>query len=181
MKQTTHRRTTSELDICLRREHDCPLGTIWTHWTKNGLYRLHWREDGGFVSESTTANWIARRQSDLLDKQLALYFKTGEANFDPIVIDSTGWTPFSTVVYEKCREIPVGTTLSYKELARRSGSEGASRAVGSAMARNRVPIVIPCHRVVAGNGRLCGFSAPGGLQTKRFLLDLESTESKSVR
>jgi len=161
--------------ICLTREHDCPFGTIWTQWTQDGLYRLHWRQEVDVVSESTTADSVAQRRGDLLDKELSVFFQTGKARFDRIKIDSRSWTPFSTIIYQKCREIPAGTTLSYKELARRSGSEGASRAVGSAMARNRIPIVIPCHRVVASDGRLCGFNAPGGLQTKQFLLDLEST------
>jgi methylated-DNA-[protein]-cysteine S-methyltransferase len=78
-------------------------------------------------------------------------------------------------VYAATREIPAGTTRSYGEVARRIGRddfEGA-RDVGAALARNPYPIIVPCHRVVAANGALTGFSAPGGLATKRRMLELE--------
>jgi len=77
-------------------------------------------------------------------------------------------TEFHKNVLDLCQKIPYGTTLTYGELADRSGSPGAARAVGVAMANNPVPIVIPCHRVVASNGSLGGFS--GGLSNKRTLL-----------
>ena len=78
-------------------------------------------------------------------------------------------------VYAATRDIPPGTTRSYGEVARAIGRldpEGA-RDVGAALARNPYPIIVPCHRVVAANGALTGFSAPGGLATKRRMLELE--------
>ena len=78
-------------------------------------------------------------------------------------------------VYAATREIPAGTTRSYGEVARAIGREDfeGARDVGAALARNPYPIIVPCHRVVAANGALTGFSAPGGLATKRRMLELE--------
>ncbi len=85
-----------------------------------------------------------------------------------------GSTPFAKRVLEACRRIPYGKTRSYAQLAAAAGAPGAARAVGRVMAGNRVPLVIPCHRVVGSGGKLGGFSAPGGLETKQRLLDLEA-------
>lgn len=80
---------------------------------------------------------------------------------------------FRRRVLAACRRIPRGKTMSYGELAALVGSPGAARAVGSAMATNCVPLVVPCHRVVGSAGSLGGFSAHGGLNLKRRLLELE--------
>ncbi len=80
---------------------------------------------------------------------------------------------FRRRVWELTAQIPYGKVTTYGELARLVGSPGAARAVGGALADNPVPLVVPCHRVVAANGGLGGFSAEGGLQLKRRLLALE--------
>jgi methylated-DNA-[protein]-cysteine S-methyltransferase len=90
------------------------------------------------------------------------------------VLDLASTSPFFRKVYERTHAIPSGEVRTYGELAREAGSPGASRAVGQAMARNRFPLVIPCHRVLGGKQALVGFTAPGGLNTKTRLLDLES-------
>ncbi|GIS60136.1 MAG: hypothetical protein CM1200mP2_23610 [Planctomycetaceae bacterium] len=72
------------------------------------------------------------------------------------------------------RQVGYGQTTSYGEVARKIGRPGAARAVGTAMANNTVPILIPCHRVIAASGRLGGFSAPRGTRLKQRLLDLEA-------
>ena len=74
----------------------------------------------------------------------------------------------------QCRRIPYGRTMSYAELAAKAGSPNAARAVGNCMAGNRIPLIVPCHRVVCSDGRLGSYSAPGGTRMKRRLLDLES-------
>ena len=76
-------------------------------------------------------------------------------------------------VWEITRGIPVGETLTYGDIARRLGDIGLSRAVGQALGANPIPIVVPCHRVVAADGRTGGFSAPGGVPTKLRLLNIE--------
>ncbi len=88
-------------------------------------------------------------------------------------LDFTGIAPFHRRVYEMARTIGPGSTLTYGEVAQRLGSPGAARAVGQALGRNPFAIIVPCHRVVASGGRIGGFSAPGGADTKRKMLALE--------
>lgn len=101
--------------------------------------------------------------------QLDAYF-AGRLRTFTVPVAAEG-TAFQQRVWEELRRIPYGTTLSYGELARRIGQAAATRAVGAANGRNPVPILIPCHRVVATGGGLGGFSA--GLARKRWLLALE--------
>ncbi|MCA9121657.1 MAG: MGMT family protein [Planctomycetaceae bacterium] len=79
-------------------------------------------------------------------------------------------TPFQKAIIERCRKIPVGETLSYGQLADAAGYPGAARAVGCVMAKNRFPLIVPCHRVLASGGRIGGFSAPDGIRMKQRLL-----------
>lgn len=98
----------------------------------------------------------------------------GEPNdLRSIVLDLDGISPWSRRVYELARTIAPGMTLSYGELAARLGSPGAARAVGQALRRNPFLLIVPCHRVLAADGKLGGFSAHGGLDTKRRLLAIE--------
>lgn len=96
---------------------------------------------------------------------------------DEIEVDLSGRTPFQLRVLRACRRIPAGQTRTYAELAAQAGSPAAARAVGSVMARNQVPLIIPCHRVVGSDRSLGGFSSPSGLQMKRRLLQLEAQYS----
>jgi len=92
-----------------------------------------------------------------------------------VVLDDEEIDPFCREVYAATRAVQPGSTATYGEIARAIGRvdpEGA-RDVGAALARNPTPIVVPCHRVVGANGKLTGFSAPGGLETKRRMLALE--------
>jgi methylated-DNA-[protein]-cysteine S-methyltransferase len=105
-------------------------------------------------------------------------FAAGESvDFDDVRIDQRHLTPFGRRIQQACRRIPRGETRSYGELAAAAGSAGAARAVGQAMARNRYPLVVPCHRVLASGGGIGGFSSPQGLEMKRRLLALESAVS----
>ena len=90
-----------------------------------------------------------------------------------VILDEKGIDPLRRAVYAATRTIPPGTTVTYGEVARAIGRPDAAREVGAALARNPFPIVVPCHRVLGANGRLTGFSAPGGLETKRRMLELE--------
>jgi len=99
----------------------------------------------------------------------------GADDLRDIPIDHRDADEFRRSVYAATREIPAGSTRSYGEIARAMGlgpPDGA-RDVGAALARNPTPIIVPCHRVVAANGALHGFSAPGGLEMKRRMLELE--------
>ena len=90
-----------------------------------------------------------------------------------VPLDERGVDPWRRRVYAATRAIPPGTTATYGEIARAVGQPDGARDVGAALSRNPFPIVVPCHRVVAANGALTGFSAPGGLETKRRMLELE--------
>ena len=98
----------------------------------------------------------------------------GEArDLSALPLDLTRVPPFHRRVYEAARAIAPGATLSYGELATRLGSPGSARAVGQALGRNPFAIVVPCHRVLAANGRVGGFSANGGITTKLRMLSIE--------
>lgn len=90
-----------------------------------------------------------------------------------VAVDLSDATPFSRQIYEATREIPPGQTRTYGEIAKAVGQPASAQEVGQAMAKNPVPIIVPCHRVSAAGGRLGGFSAPGGPATKAKLLALE--------
>ncbi len=114
-------------------------------------------------------------QRDLRERIIAYY--EGEAvdfRADPAVcLDGTG--PFARKVLHTCREIAFGRTMTYGGLAEQVASPNAARAVGSALASNPIPLIIPCHRVVRADGGLGGFSAPGGTDTKQKMLRHEQS------
>lgn len=109
-------------------------------------------------------------------RMLMLYFKGEQQQFERLPVDLVIRGGFRRHVLDLIRSIPFGVVKSYGEVARSAGSPGAARAVGGAMASNPVPVIIPCHRVIAGSGRLTGFTAPGGLELKKILLLMEGVE-----
>ena len=149
--------------------HATHLGDMVSIWTHHGLHQLNWNLTDTVQCGECSADGPERQ----LDSLLRTYFSDGVADFGLVQIDPTGWTPLSEKIYRQCRQIPAGETSTYKRLAESVDRPKASRAIGGAMARNRILIVIPCHRVIASSGKLQGFSAPGGLGTKQLLLDLE--------
>lgn len=154
--------------------HTTPMGSLVSQWTDAGLYQLVWQD--GSSGESRDVFDQAMELGDLLN----VYFETGRADFSRITVDSVGWTPFRRQVYEACRQIPAGQIQTYGALAASVGSPGSARAVGAAMAANRTLLVIPCHRVIAANGKLQGFSGGDGVETKRRLIDLESRKTPTL-
>ena len=92
-------------------------------------------------------------------------------------LDMDGLPEFDRRVYEVARGIAPGATLSYGEIAARLGERGLARDVGQALGRNPFPIIVPCHRVLAAGGKSGGFSAPGGVDTKRRLLEIEGARA----
>ncbi len=107
---------------------------------------------------------------DALARQLREYFAGKRRDFAvPLALAGT---PFQERVWRRLLDVPYGETISYDELARRTGCEGGQRAVGRANGDNRLAVVVPCHRVVRADGGLGGYG--GGLERKRRLLELES-------
>lgn len=109
-------------------------------------------------------------------KLLQQYAAGKKVDLSTIPVDSGPVTPFQNRVIAGCQSIPWGETLTYQQLAEIAGSSGAARAVGNVMRTNRLPLIIPCHRVVGAAGSLGGYSAPTGLTLKRRLLKLEGVE-----
>ena len=126
------------------------------------------------IERGLLAGAISGDAGSPLVRRLQAYAAGKADDFRDIAIDLGRPSPFQRRVLEQCRRIPYGSTLGYGELAAKAGYPGAARAVGNCMAANRIPLLIPCHRVVCSDGRLGSYSAPGGTETKRRLLDLES-------
>jgi methylated-DNA-[protein]-cysteine S-methyltransferase len=95
------------------------------------------------------------------------------SELEHVTLDMEHVAPFHRRVYEIARTIPPGTTLSYGEIAARMGEPGAARDVGQALGQNPFAIIVPCHRVLAANGKVGGFSARGGVRTKLRLISSE--------
>lgn len=121
-----------------------------------------------FMDVDQVPNWVA----DVV-MRLKAYAAGEVVDFADVRVDERHLTEFGRQVVRACRRIPRGESRSYGELAAAGGSPGAARAVGQVMARNRYPLVVPCHRVLASGGRIGGFSSPQGLAMKRRLLMLE--------
>jgi methylated-DNA-[protein]-cysteine S-methyltransferase len=112
-----------------------------------------------------------------LSERYRAYFQGRRVDFVD-ALDLTGATPFQRAVWQSTGEIPFGQTRSYSWVAGRAGNPRAVRAAGQALSVNPLPIIVPCHRVLAKNGGLGGFS--GGLPVKKMLLELEAGAGKSL-
>ncbi len=110
-------------------------------------------------------------------RRIIEHISTGRDDLRDIPLD-LDVSPFTSQVLEAMRDVPPGEVITYGELARRLGRPGAARAVGSACASNPAIIVVPCHRVVPAGGGLGNYSAPGGVATKRLLLEREGAMDK---
>lgn len=155
-------------------------------WIETPLERVLLTSDGQFLTGLYLANqkhfpaqtecWTEAPQLDLFiqtQQQLAEYFAHDRQHFD-LPLEPQG-TEFQKQVWQHLCNIPFGETISYGMLAQRIGQPTASRAVGAANGRNPIAIVIPCHRVIAGNGKLTGYA--GGVDRKQWLLQHEQQVS----
>lgn len=155
------------------------LGEVWFAENDRGLWRIEFgRTKERFLGDlhRDGVEAVMDLKSTAKTKILLEEYFAGKRREFPIKIDWTRVDGFTRKALQVCARIPYGKTLSYGEVAARAGSPGAARAVGQAMSKNPFPIVVPCHRVLASNGKLGGFS--GGLHFKRALLDLEGAEAK---
>jgi len=140
---------------------------------ENGILSLHFHPDKKSLT-SEVLKPVTHKAFFGIKKQLDEYFAGKRKNFDlPLQFQKEG---FKGEVYKVIKKIPFGKTLSYKEIAEKINRPLAFRAVGSACGANSIPIIIPCHRVMAAGGKLGGFS--GGLYVKKKLLSLESISFK---
>jgi methylated-DNA-[protein]-cysteine S-methyltransferase len=128
--------------------------------------RIAWNSGGRKVSVPTPL--IGR-----IIKKVQKHLHGDLQDFQEIVVDLDAMGSFARQVYEAVRTIPAGRTVTYGELATGMNRPTASRAVGQALGRNPIPLIIPCHRVLASGGKPGGFSAHGGAETKARLLEIE--------
>jgi O-6-methylguanine DNA methyltransferase len=161
-------------------EMDSPLGTISLCGTERGLAGVFMQDHRHGPVEAERQGW--QYSSDLFTEvqvQLEEYF-AGRRTVFSVSIDreAVGGTPFQRLVWQALEAIPYGVTISYGELARRINQAAAIRAVGLANGRNPLSIIVPCHRVIGSDGKLTGYG--GGIDRKRWLLDLESSAESLV-
>jgi len=107
-------------------------------------------------------------------EQITVLLRGEVGDLNSIPLDLEAVRPFARRVYELARGIPPGKSLTYGEVAKQLNAPGAARAVGQALGKNPCAIIVPCHRVVAAGGKMGGFSANGGVVTKRRLIELET-------
>jgi methylated-DNA-[protein]-cysteine S-methyltransferase len=156
------------------------LGVCGIAWSRKGITRLQLPEANARATGRRLAHGGARRADGAppadvrkVIAEVQRYCAGASTDFDEAVLDLSAVGEFYRRVYEAARAIGWGRTATYGELARRVNSPGAARGVGQAMGRNPVPIIIPCHRILASGNKIGGFSAFGGTATKERLLALE--------
>jgi len=153
---------------------DTPVGPLRLYVTERGLTALEFAgEESSPPPEQEAPPLHLQPLIDAARRELAAYFSGAPTDFGSLTLDPRG-TPFQLRVWQELRRIPRGGTISYKELARRVGSPKACRAVGQANGTNPLPLIIPCHRVIAANGGLGGYSS--GLKRKEWLLKHEGAQ-----
>lgn len=144
------------------------IGNLYLVASENGLHAVSW-EDLGFPTASSKNQVVAEILNET-KKQMTEYLDGHRKNFDlPLAAEGTA---FQKQVWNQLRKIPYGKTSSYKDIAIKVKNPQACRAVGGANGKNPLLIVVPCHRVIAANGSLGGFS--GDIKIKEHLLRLES-------
>lgn len=159
---------------------DTPIGPCGIAWSERGLIRLQLPERDRDATQARLTRGLVRPVaaspaphigSAVAD--LVRYAQGEKVGFADVPLDLDAAPPFHRAVYDATRKIGWGETVSYGALADRVGAPGAARAVGQALGRNPIAIIIPCHRVLASGQRMGGFSAHGGRRTKERLLALE--------
>jgi methylated-DNA-[protein]-cysteine S-methyltransferase len=154
---------------------DSPVGALLVATTERGLCRISFDPEPERELDELGRLYGLRvlRSAGPLDearRELEEYFERRRTAFD-LPVDLSGVAPFQQLVLSELARVPYGETSTYGGLAAKIGKPRAARAVGGALNRNPIPIVLPCHRVVGASGKLVGYA--GGLERKRALLALE--------
>jgi methylated-DNA-[protein]-cysteine S-methyltransferase len=157
------------------------LGFVGIAWSEAGLTRLCLfqrdraaterrleRLGAAGKNEQDAPAWVAA-----LIRDIKAYADGEEIDFSGVPVDLAGVDDFHAAIYDAARKLAFGETTTYGELAKRAGHAGLPRETGQALGANPVPLVIPCHRILAAGGKIGGFSAPGGSITKEKMLALE--------
>jgi methylated-DNA-[protein]-cysteine S-methyltransferase len=159
---------------------DTAIGACGIAWGEHGLVGVQLPE----ADEARTRARMLRRFPGVAEAapppdvraaadRIAALLRGERDDLGDIALDMSGVPPFERRVYDCVRAIAPGATLTYGEVAARVGEPGAARAVGQALGRNPFAPIVPCHRVLAADGRSGGFSAQGGVATKLRMLQIE--------
>ena len=170
----------NKIDIPMTRYYyhleECPVGWLALLGTERGLQRVSLQPDPREALDGLGAKLqIAKENAAMFAESLTAfrdYFGGDNAALARITLDMEEVSAFYAAAWQACRTIPAGETRSYKWLANAAGSPKAARAAGQAMAKNRLVLVVPCHRVIGSGGNLHGYGA-GGLDVKARLLEME--------
>lgn len=157
-----------------------PIGTCAIAWSEQGILGLSLPDD----DPEATRHFISSRvpgagESAPTPEVEAIIAEIGRLLAGEPVdllgarLDLTGVSDFHKRVYDEARRIPPGSTMTYGQIAQRLKAPGTARAIGQALGANPFPIIVPCHRVLGANGAVGGFSAPGGVETKLRILNIE--------
>lgn len=172
-------------DVIRWHSFGSPFGTMYVAASDDGLVRVSWKQPG----PDAFTRWLERRFEGRpvvrdpeglaeAERQLREYFAGDRSRFE-LPVDLSALGDFDRRVLDAARKISFGQVVPYAELARRIGKPRASRAVGGALGRNPVAIVVPCHRVVRSDGSLGGYG--GGVEYKERLLTIEGREDLLAR
>ena len=171
------------MTVCGFTLFDTAIGRCGVAWSDRGLVGVQLPEAGDMETRErmlqrfpTAAEGPPPPKVRLAIDGIIALLQGEPSDLSTIALDMEGVAPFHRRVYEVARTIPPGKTLAYGDVAARLGAARAARAVGQALGRNPFPIVVPCHRVVAAGGKIGGFSAHGGTETKRRMLAIEGGE-----
>jgi len=163
------------------------LGFMGIAWSEAGLTRLclpqrnrdaverRLLRHGGIVEQAAKPEpqWPEPQWVVELIASIKAYAAGEDVDFSGVPVDLAGVDDFRLAIYDAARKLAFGETATYGELARRAGHAGLARETGAALGANPVPLVIPCHRILAAGGKIGGFSAPGGSVTKEKMLAME--------
>jgi methylated-DNA-[protein]-cysteine S-methyltransferase len=174
---TTGLRERAPLPVSYTRVVRSPVGPLWVAVSEKGLVAVEYdRPEAAFQRdlERRLRRPVVRAEGPTEEARRQVFeYLNGRRRSFSLSIDLRHLTAFQRRVLEAAQAVPRGQVATYGQIARRIGRPRAARAVGQALGSNPVPIVIPCHRVLASDGRLGGYSGRGGLRTKEKLLRLE--------
>ena len=162
---------------------ETPIGACGIAWSETGVTRLQLPERNAKATEARLRVGLRKPWTGPPPAMIAAaigellrYFAGTRTKFADIPLDFRQTSDFERQVYAAARALAWGHTTTYGAMARELGNPGAARAVGHALGRNPIPVIVPCHRIVGSGDWLGGFSAPGGATTKQQLLRLEGIE-----
>jgi O-6-methylguanine DNA methyltransferase len=163
-------------------------GIAWTDGERKALVALHLPEASPRITESRIAKNSSAKKARIIPpeihkliKRVRLHLNGELQDFRDVAVELGSASLFTKRAYAAARRIPAGRTMTYGELAQAAGHPGAARAVGQAMGRNKLLLIVPCHRILASGNKLGGFSAHGGLSMKAKMLELEGALSPALR